>query len=257
MRKIADGDRFIRKERRLGRSKSGRVIPAKIVMTRFVCVLLGLGALSIVANARAADEEKPHGRVCLAIFDSKSGKEEPFRMSVAQRQGATVRAHVDASNKCTVLLAALTKEGKLANGWLPQLSELPDEFEEIQLPKAPAAWDWSKPGASFEFYVCFLAPGATEIEEAKKLVAAMQAPKMDERLLAMQTNKLRELIGRISNDKEKVNQVPMTEPEVGGVFRGAGDDAVFPWRQFAQSVNFADGRPGVLILSSEEETPAS
>ena len=225
-------------------------------MTRFLCVLLGFGVLGVV-NLWAADEEKPHGRVCLSVFDSISGKEEPFRMSVAQRQGATVRAHVDASDKCTVLLAALTKDGKLANGWRPQLSELPPEFEEIQLPKAPVTWDWSKPSAPFEVFVCFLAPGAKETEEAKKLVAAMQAPQMDERLLAMQTNKLRELIGRITNDKEKVNQVPMTEPEVGGVFRGAGDDAVFPWRQFAQSVNFAEGRPGVLILSSEGETPAS
>lgn len=235
-----------------------RVIPDKIVMTRFLCVLLGLGALSSVANARAADEEKPHGRVCISIFDSLSGKEEPFRMSVAQRKGATVRAHVDASDKCTVLLAALTKDGKLANGWRPQLAEMPAEFEEIQLPKAPAIWDWSIPSVPFELYVCFLTPGAKEIEEAKKLVAAMQAPKMDERLLAMQTNKLRELIGRITNDKEKVNQVPMTEPEVGGVFRGAGEDAVFPWRQFAQSINFAESRPGVLILSSDDagETPA-
>ena len=228
----------------------------KFVMTRFLCVLLGFGVLG-VANLGAVDEEKPHGRVCLSVFDGVSGKEEPFRMSVAQRQGATVRAHVDASDKCTVLLAALTKDGKLANGWRPQLSELPPEFEEILLPKAPAIWDWSKPSVPFELYVCFLPPGAKEIEEAKKLVAAMQAPQMDERLLAMQTNKLRELIGRITNDKEKVNQVPMTEPEVGGVFRGAGDDAVFPWRQFAQSTNFAEGRPGVLILSSEEEPPAS
>src|SRR5436853_14745 len=84
-------------------------------------------------------------------------------------------------------------------------------------------------------------------EEAKKLVTAMQAPKMDERLLAMQTNKLRELIGRITSEKEKVNQAPMTDPEVGGVFRGAGD-AAFPWRQFAQSINFGDDRPGVLVL---------
>ena len=87
----------------------------------------------------------------------------------------------------------------------------------------------------------------------------MQAPKIDDRLLAMQVNKLRELVGRITNEKEKVNQAPMTEPELGGVFRGSGVDAVFPWRQFAQSINFADNRPGVLILSSEgaaKDSPA-
>ena len=66
---------------------------------------------------------------------------------------------------------------------------------------------------------------------------------------AMQVNKLRELIGRITNEKEKVNQAKMTEPEVGGVFRG-GVDAVFPWRDIA-SIDFEESRPGVLILSSE------
>jgi hypothetical protein len=220
-------------------------------MARFLCFLLGVATISGAVNARAADEEKPHGRVCVSIFDSLSGKEELFRISVTQRQGATVRAHIDASDKCTVLLAALAKDGKLANGWRPQLSELPEEFEEIQLPRAPVTWDWSTRSVPFDLYVCFLAAGAKEIEEAKKLVAAMQSPKMDERLLVMQTNKLRELIGRITNEKEKVNQAPMTEPEVGGVFRGSSIDAVFPWRQFAQSISFAEGRPGVLILSSE------
>ena len=232
-----------------GRSKSGSFYPDGISMIRFLCFLLAVATLFRAASARAADEEKPYGRVCISIFDSLSGKEEPFKISVTQRQGATVRAHIDASAKCTVLLAALTKEGKLANGWRPQLSELPEEFEEIQLPRAPVTWDWSTPSVLFDWHVCFLASGAKEIEEAKKLVAAMQAPKMEERLLAMQTNKLRELIGRITNQKEKVNQAPLTEPEVGGIFRGSPLDAVFPWRQFAQSINFAEGRPGVLIFS--------
>ena len=136
--------------------------------------------------------------------------------------------------------------------WRPQLSEVPAEFEEVQLPKAPAIPGIGPAPACLSICSsCSCLPGAKEIEEATKLVAAMQAPKMDERLLAMQTNKLRELIGRITNEKEKVNQAPMTEPEMGGVFRGAGEDATFPWRQFAQSINFAEDRPGVLILSSE------
>jgi hypothetical protein len=39
----------------------------------------------------------------------------------------------------------------------------------------------------------------------------------------------------------------MTQPEVGGVFRGTA----FPWRQYAQSINFAADKPGVLVLSSD------
>lgn len=225
-------------------------------MTRILCLLLAVGtALFCTDRLRAADADQPQGRVCLSIIDSgSSAKEEPFRLSATARPGSTVRAHLDASNKCSVLIAALTKDGKLANGWRPQLSEVPAEFEEVELPKAPVTWEWSGTHGPFDLYVLFLPPGSKEIEEAKKLVGAMQASKVDERLLAMQANKLRELLGRITNEKEKVNQAPMTEPELGGVFRGSGVDAVFPWRQFAQSIEFADDRPGVLILSSEGAT---
>jgi hypothetical protein len=230
-------------------------------MTKILFLLLGVATISCVSSAMAAaDEDKPQGRVCISILDSgASAKEEPFRLSATGRPGSTVRAHIDASNKCAVLIVALTKDGKLANGWRPQLSEVPADFEDVQLPKAPVTWEWSGPKAPFDLYVLFLAPGSKEVEEAKKLVGAMQAPKIDDRLLAMQVNKLRELVGRITNEKEKVNQAPMTEPELGGVFRGSGVDAVFPWRQFAQSINFADDRPGVLILSSEgaaKDSPA-
>lgn len=221
-------------------------------MTRILYSLLGITAISCTGGLRAADEDQPQGRVCISIVDSgPSAKEEPFRLSTTGRPASTVRAHVDASNKCTVLVAALTRDGKLAYGWRPQLSEVPADFEEVQLPKAPVAWEWSGAHRPFDLYVLFLPPGSKDVAEATKLVGAMQAPKIDDRLLAMQANKLRELLGRITSEKEKVNRASMTEPELGGVFRGSGVDAVFPWRQFAQSINFADDRPGVLILSSE------
>jgi hypothetical protein len=70
---------------------------------------------------------------------------------------------------------------------------------------------------------------------------------VDDRVLALQTGKLKELIGRIAADKSNSNQAPVSEPEVGGVFRGAA----FPWRQFAQKVNFSADRPGVLVLSGD------
>ena len=219
-------------------------------MAKSLYIFLVVAAAFGLSDARAADEEKPQGRVCISVVDGPSGKEESFKAGTTYRPGSTLRAHVDASNKCTVLIAALTKDGKLANGWRPQLSDLAAEFEDVDLPKAPVAWNWAAASAPFDLYVLFLPSSSKEVEEAKKLVAAMQAPKMDERLLTMQTNKLRELIGRITSEKEKVNQAPMTDPEVGGVFRGAGD-AAFPWRQFAQSINFGDDRPGVLVLSSE------
>lgn len=198
--------------------------------------------------AEAFDEEKPYGRVCFALFEpGPPDKEEAFVMSAPPGPGKTIRAYVDASEKCTVLVAAVTKDGKLVNGWRPQLLDVPGEFEEILLPKAPVKWDWSAASGPFGFYVLFLPPSSKDIAEAKKLVDAMQNPKMDERVLALQTGKLKELIGRITLEREKVNQGPVSEPEVGGVFRGAA----FPWRQFAQGINFSADRPGVLVLSSE------
>lgn len=167
-------------------------------------------------------------------------------MSAPAGPGKVVRAYVDASDKCSVLLAAITKDGKLAGGWRPQLAELPGEFEEILLPSGPVKWEWTTASGPFDLYVLFLAPGSKELGEAKKLIDAMQNPKVDDRVLALQTGKLKELIGRLAGEKEKGNEAAASEPEVGGVFRGAA----FPWRQFAQSVNFSEENPGVLILSN-------
>lgn len=209
---------------------------------------LGLVVAMSAGAAAAVDEEQPHGRVCLSIYEAgPPEKEEAFQISAPAGAGKTVRAYIDASDTCSVLVAALTKDGKLVNGWRPQLSEVPGDFEEILLPKAPVKWDWSTASGPFDVYVLFLEPGSKEIDEAKKLVDAMQNPKVEDRVLALQTGKLKELIGRIASDKDKSNQAPVSQPEVGGVFRGAA----FPWRQYAQGVNFSGDQPGVLVLSSE------
>ena len=217
-------------------------------MGKLFCLALGslLAASSLAAEA--VDEEKPHGRVCLSIFEpGPPEKEAVFTLSTPPGVGKTVRAYVDSSDKCSVLLAALTKDGKLANGWRPQLADVPTENEEILLPTGPVKWDWTASSGPFDFYVLFLAPDSKELAEAKKLIEAMQNPKVDDRVLAMQTTKLKELLGRLATDKDKASRGPATEPEVGGVFRGAA----FPWRQFARSVNFSAERPGVLVLASE------
>jgi hypothetical protein len=217
-------------------------------MAKIFYFFFGLFAAANTFAAGVVDEEKPYGRVCLSIYEpGPPEKEEAFQNSAAPAAGKTVRAYLDASEKCDVLIAAMTKDGKLVNGWRPQLAEVPDDFEEILLPKAPVKWDLSVAAGPFDLYVLFLAPGSKEIDEAKKLVEAMQNPKVEDRVLAMQTGKLKELIGRIARDKDQSNQAPVSEPEVGGVFRGAA----FPWRQFARSVNFSADRPGVLVLSTD------
>jgi len=226
-----------------------RILDA-IRMRKLSLFLLALIAAANAPAAATVDEEKPHGRVCLSLFEpGPPEKEEAFQISAPPGAGKTVRAYIDASDKCMVLIAAMTKDGKLVNGWRPQLSEVPAEYEEILLPQSPVKWDWTTASGPFDLYVLFLATGSKEVEEAKKLVDAMQNPKVDDRILAMQTGKLKELIGRIASDKDKVNQAPASEPEVGGVFRGTA----FPWRQFAQSVNFSADRPGVVIISPAAE----
>ena len=215
--------------------------------TLFYFAVGSLVATSPLA-ADAVDEEKPHGRVCLSMFEpGPPEKEEAFAVSAPAGAGKTVRAYVDASDKCSVFIAALTKDGKLVNSWRPQLSEVPGDFEEILLPKAPVKWDWAVPSGPFDLYVLFLAPDSQDLAEAKKLVDAMQNPKVDDRVLAMQTTKLKELIGRLATDRNKAKQGPVSQPEVGGVFRGTA----FPWRQFARGVNFSTESPGVLVLSTE------
>ena len=105
-------------------------------------------------GAGVVNEEKPYGRFCLSLYEpGPPEKEEAFQISAPAGAGKTVRAYIDASDKCSVLVAAVTKDGKLVNGWRPQLSEVPAEFEEILLPKTPVKWDWSTASGPFDLYV--------------------------------------------------------------------------------------------------------
>jgi hypothetical protein len=214
-------------------------------------------ALSAAVASTDKNQETPHGRVCISLIEPGSPATElPFRTTSKAIPGEMLNIYLDASRSCVALVVALSKEGKLANGWRPQFSEVPDDYEEIDLPRAPFTWQWTAEAAPLDIYVLFMQSGSTDAEAAKRVVSAMQAPKLEESLLAMQTNKLRELIGQISSKTEKSNQTVFKDPEVGGVFRGQE----FPWRLFAQSVNFSDDQPGVLILASEgpgKAVPAS
>jgi len=214
-------------------------------MTYFSWLLL---ALSAAVGSTDKDQEKPHGRVCISLVEPGSPATElPFRTTSKAGPGEMLNVYLDASRSCVALVVALSKEGKLANGWRPQFSEVPDDYQEIELPRSPVTWQWTTEAAPLDIYVLFMQSGTTDAETAKRMIFAMQPPKLEEGLLAMQTNKLRELIGRIAGKNEKANQAVFKDPEVGGVFRGHE----FPWRLYAQTVNFSDDQPGVLILASE------
>jgi hypothetical protein len=92
---------------RVGSFNRGAFYRRPAFMTRILYSLTGAAAIFCAATSMAADEDKPQGRVCISIVDSgPSGKEEPFRASTTARPGSIVQAHVDASDKCTVLVAA-------------------------------------------------------------------------------------------------------------------------------------------------------
>ena len=214
-----------------------KIPPVIIVSSLVVALRLSAGTF---------DEAKPHGRACVAVVDSSAtGKEEAFRSTDTPRPGKRINVYLDASTKCTTVVAALRKDGKLANDWRPQVVELAGDFEDIQVPKSPATWDWSDGAEPFDFYILFLSPGAKESDELKKLVSAMQSAKADQPVLAMQTNKLREILSRIAAEKDRGSQV-VSDPEIGGVFRGSA----FPWRQYANGANFSSERAGVIIIPS-------
>jgi hypothetical protein len=223
------------------RPRTGLVV-MRLISYIFLVISAAAGSID------AGQEVKSHGRVCISLVEpGPPAKEVPFRTTSVAGPDAKLKIYLDASTKCSALVVALSKEGKLANGWRPEFSEVPDDFEEIELPRAPATWQWRTQAAPLDIYVLFMPAGSSDAEDAKRLISAMQSPKIDENLLAMQTNKLRELIGRITSENQKSNQTLFKDPEVGGVFRGKE----FPWRMFAQSVNFGDDQPGVLILASE------
>ena len=73
----------------------------------------------------------------------------------------------------------------------------------------------------------------------------MQKPQ-PEAVARLQTNKLRELIGRAKIDKARTGNAPKADStEVAGVFRMA---VGFEWRDSAKTVNFTVDKPGALIF---------
>src|SRR5438045_9173009 len=101
-------------------------------MGKFLHFALSLLVATGASAANAVDEEKPNGRVCLSLFEpGPPEKEEVFQISAPAGAGKIVRAYIDASETCSVLVAAIPKEGKIANGWPRQLCEGPGRVAAI------------------------------------------------------------------------------------------------------------------------------
>ena len=108
--------------------------------------------------------------------------------------------HLDANNSCVALIVPLVENGrKLANGWRPQMVELA-QWDEKTLPDSRRVWDWNKGADPFELWIFFFKRDAPGFDTFRILVAAMESPTLSEKILAQQTNKLCESLGR-SDDR--------------------------------------------------------
>ena len=214
-------------------------------MKRGFMIAVALGAGSHLACAQALDKNKPHARVCLAVMDSTTGEEVALQPTSSPGKGKKIVAHIDATAKCDAVVAAFNrKTGQLINNWLPQFLQV-TERNEVLVPKAPVAWNWEKEAGPLELHALIFVPGSKEGAELRTLVAAMQNTG-NQKIADLQTNKLRELIGRTKVDKLVSDRGAKTDtPEVAGVFRMA---VGFEWRDSARSVNFTSDKPASLVF---------
>jgi hypothetical protein len=196
-----------------------------------------------LAFSQAVDKNKPHGRACISLLNSANGDEEALRADSEAGPGRKLLAHLDATAKCEALVAVFTKNGQPVAGWAPQFVEL-SARKEVLLPKAPIVWNWEKDTGALEAYVLFFAPGSKDGADLRALVGAMQKMN-DSDVTKLQTNKLRELIGRAKIDKAAAERAAPPDAEVAGTFRMV---VGFEWRDSARAVNFSAGKPGALIF---------
>jgi hypothetical protein len=206
----------------------------------FYCGAMACLISSFALSARA----ESYARVCATTIDAESN-ETPLADTSAPGPGEKLVVHMDASTQCVALILPLIEKGsRLANGWRPQIVALP-EWEERKLPSPPAVWNWNKGADPFELWIFFFKRDAAGLDEIQKLVAAMQSPTLDERVLAQQTRKLCEKLNPRMTGKQPI--IPGAKARtalVGGTVRSTE----FPWRDFAQKVDLSDAFEGALVL---------
>jgi hypothetical protein len=203
--------------------------------------LLWLSILVVWFTPSARAES--YARVCATTVDAESN-EAPLAETSAPGAGEKLVVHVDASTQCVALILPLVeRNSRLANGWRPQMVGLP-EWDERKLPAPPAVWNWNK-GNPFELWIFFFKRDAAGIDEIQKLVAAMQNPTLDEKVLVQQTRKLCEKLNpRMTGKQPIIEGAKASTALVGGTVRSTE----FPWRDYAQKVALNDAFEGALVV---------
>jgi hypothetical protein len=207
--------------------------------------ILCCAALSCLVTLFASSTRaESYARVCATTVDAKSN-ETLLTEKSAPAPGEKLLVHMDASAECVALVLPLVERGsRLANGWRPQMVGLP-EWEERRLPAPPAVWNWNKGADPFELWIFFFKRDATGLDELQKLVAAMQNPSLDQRVLAQQTRKICEKLDARMRAKQPISKGPKPRMDLaGGSVRGTE----FPWRDYTQKVVLNDAFKGVLVV---------
>ena len=218
----------------------------KKLWDRVRCCLtwLVLGLLGIMSASGASAATDRYARVCVSNVDADS-KESPLTQDPSPAPGNKLVIHLDANTECAALIVPLAQNGsRLANGWKPQMVMLPP-WDERTLPNSRTAWEWNKDSQPFELWVFFFRRDANSLPEIQKMVAAMQTPELDEKILTQQTRKLCEILSpRMTGKQPLIQEHKATVALVGGTVRGTE----FPWRDYAEKVPLNDALEGTLVV---------
>jgi hypothetical protein len=205
-----------------------------------LCCALSFSIVSFASPARGEN----YARVCVTTIDSES-REAPLIEKSSPTLGEKLVVHLDANTECAALILPLVENGrKLANGWRPQMVELP-QWDERTLPDSRAAWEWNKNGEPFELWVFFFKRDAAGLKDIEKLVTAMQSPNADDRALTQQTRLLCEKLSSRMSGSQQIKRGPKAGAAlVGGAMRATD----FPWRDYAEKVTLNDALEGTLVV---------
>src|SRR5438034_3854216 len=189
-------------------------------------------------------QAESYARVGATKVDAESN-ETPLADASAPGPGEKLVVHLDASAECVALILPLVEKGsRLANGWRPQIVGLP-QWEERKMPAPPAVWNWNKGADPFELWIFFFKRDAAGLDELQKLVAAMQNPSINEKVLAQQTRKICEKLDARMSGKQPINQGPKARTVLAG---GTVRSTEFQWRDYAQKVVLNEAFQGALVV---------
>ena len=215
-----------------------------------IILLFALVILGKLSSLYAEDSAKESfGRTCLVVEEEKASETGVFQTALFDENsqpgpGRRLSLYLDSSVDTYALVALFNrKDQKLVGGWLPELVKL-EAWEESRLPEESVNWDWSESGDDFEIHVVFMAESHKDFGALKSLIDSMVQSGEVRELLGLQTVRLREIIDRITSEKEAIRYKPgATPPAWGGTLRGLE----FHWRQNSQKIALDEQGYGSII----------